>query len=196
MARKQYTPLALGVKQLLGQDQDLLRPLVQGLVQGLVQEVLEAEMDECLQAGKHERTARRLGYRSGYYERCLITRVGKLELRVPQDRESRFSTEVFESYQRRGKALVAAITEQLCGHGFSASSVSRVVKKLDAQLEQFAQRPLEEAYPYPIVDARYEKVREDGVLRCAAARCWWRSGSTTMGGAACWGWSWRTGRPR
>jgi putative transposase len=153
-------------------------------VQGLLQEVLEAEMTECLQAGKGERTAQRLGYRSGYYERSLVTRVGKLELRVPQDREGRFSSEVFERYQRSEKALVAAlaemyvqgvstrkvkaITEELCGHGFSASSVSRVTKKLDEELAQFARRPLEEAYPYLILDARYERVREAGVIRSQA----------------------------
>lgn len=180
MTRKQYTPLALEVKELLGADRDFLVPLVQAVVQ----EILEAEMDECLQAGKHERTAERLGYRSGYYERSLVTRVGRVELRVPQDRDGRFSTAVFERYQRSEKALVsamvemyvqgvstrkvAAITEELCGHGFSASSVSRVVKKLDAELEQFAQRPLEEAYPYLILDARYEKVREGGVV-CSRA---------------------------
>src|SRR5215469_13592808 len=57
-----------------------------------LQEVLEAEMTEALSAEKGERTAGRLGYRSGYYDRTLITRVGKLELRVPQDRAGRFST--------------------------------------------------------------------------------------------------------
>jgi putative transposase len=61
MTRKQYTPLALEVKELLGADRDFLLPLVQSVVQ----EILEAEMDGCLQAGKHERTAERLGYRSG-----------------------------------------------------------------------------------------------------------------------------------
>jgi putative transposase len=180
MTRKQYTPLALEVKELLGSDRDFLVPLVQGVVQ----EVLEAEMDECLQAGKHERTSGRLGYRSGYYDRGLITRVGRIELRGPQERAGRFSTEVVERYQRSEKALVAAmvemyvqgvstrkvaaITEELCGHGFSASSVSRVTKKLDAELEEFAQRPLEEAYPYLILDARYEKVREGGMVRSQA----------------------------
>jgi Transposase, Mutator family len=74
----------------------------------------------------------------GYYTRGLITRVGKLELRVPQDRGGRFSTEIFERYQRSEKALVSclaemyvqgvstrkvkAITEELCGHSFSAST--------------------------------------------------------------------------
>jgi len=153
-------------------------------VQSTVQEILELEMDGCVQARKHERTGERLGYRSGYYERTLVTRVGKLELRVPQDREGRFSTAVFERYQRSEKALVGAlgemyiqgvstrkvkaVTEELCGHSFSASSISRITGKLDAELAAFMSRPLEEAYPYVIVDARYEKVREGGVIRSQA----------------------------
>jgi putative transposase len=55
-------------------------------VRTALQEVLEAEMTEALGAEKGERAAGRQGYRSGYYGRTLITRVGKLELRVPQDR--------------------------------------------------------------------------------------------------------------
>jgi transposase-like protein len=46
-----------------------------------------------------------MGYRSSYYGRTLITRVGKLKLRVPQDRSGRFSTELFERYQRSERAL-------------------------------------------------------------------------------------------
>jgi putative transposase len=76
-----------------------------------VQQVLEAEMDEALQASKSERSENRLGYQSGYYGRTLVTRVGKIELRVPQDRQGRFRTEVFERYQRSEKALVAAMLE-------------------------------------------------------------------------------------
>ena len=63
-------------------------------------------MTEALGAEKGERSAGRLGYRSGYYGRTPITRVGKLELRVPQDRAGRFSTELFERYQRSERALV------------------------------------------------------------------------------------------
>jgi transposase-like protein len=59
---------------------------------------------------------------------------------------------------------VKAITEELCGHSFSASSISSINKRLDAALERFANRRLEEDYPYLILDARYEKVREDGVI--------------------------------
>jgi putative transposase len=141
-------------------------------------------MTEALGAQKGERTGQRAGYRSGYYSRKLVTRVGPLELRVPQDRQGRFSTVVFEQYQRSEKALVAAlaqmyvqgvstrkvkvITEELCGHEFSASSISAITGQLDEQLEQFARRRLEEAFPYVILDARYEKVRENGVITTRA----------------------------
>ena len=60
---------------------------------------------------------------------------------------------------------VKAISEELCGHEFSASTISELNSKLDAELERFARQKLEGEYPYLIVDARYEKVREDGVIR-------------------------------
>lgn len=165
------------LKGLLAEDGELLRTLMRTALQ----EVLEAEMADAVGAVKGERTPGRLGYRSGYYPRTLITRVGKLELRVPQDRGGRFSTELFERYQRSEKALVAAlaemyvqgvstrkvkaITEELCGHGFSASAISAINKTLDESLRQFAERRLDEPYPYLILDARYERVREGGVIR-------------------------------
>ena len=61
-----------------------------------------------------------------------------------------------------------AVTEELCGHEFSASTVSEINKGLDGKLAAFASRRLEEAYPYLIMDARYEKVREAGIIRSRA----------------------------
>ena len=174
MAKREGKAELVEVKALLGSDPDYLRTMVQSMVQA----ALEAEMTEFLGASKSKRTGERRGYRSGHYERRLITRVGTLELRVPQDRAGEFSTEIFERYQRSEKALTAAlfemyvqgvstrkvkaITEELCGHGFSASTVSAIVRKLDDSLAEFARRRLEQPFPYLIVDARYEKVREGG----------------------------------
>jgi len=181
MTRRKNSASKQNWKELI-EEEDFLRPLIERIVQ----QVLESEMDEALQAGKGERTAARLGYRSGYYDRKLVTRVGQLELRVPQDRHGRFRTEVFERYQRSERALVGAlaemyvqgvstrkvkaVTEQLCGHEFSASTISRINKNLDKELAKFADRPLEEEYPYLILDARYERVREDGVIRRRAVQ--------------------------
>ena len=97
----------IDVKELLARDGDFLKSALQGLVQA----ALEAEMTETIGAAKGERTETRLAYRSGYYSRALITRVGSLELRVPQDRDGRFSTELFQRYQRSEKALVATLAE-------------------------------------------------------------------------------------
>ena len=107
MTEKKRKSGTIDVKALLARDEEFLR----ALVRTAIEEVLEAEMTEALGAEKGERTAARLGYRSGYYGRTLITRIGKLELRVPQDRAGRFSTELFERYQRSERALVAALAE-------------------------------------------------------------------------------------
>ncbi len=160
------------------------RDLMKALMKEALQEVLEGEMTEFLGAAPGERTEGRSGYRSGYYSRGLVTRIGKLELRVPRDRHGEFSTALFERYQRSEKALVAAlaemyvqgvstrkvkaITEELCGHSFSASAISVINKGLDETLARFANRELEEPYPYLILDARYEKVREAGVIHSLA----------------------------
>ena len=180
MTRRQNSAKQPDWKAMMAEQQDFLRPLIREVLQ----QVMEAEMDETLGAEKGERTSNRVGYRSGYYGRTLVTRVGKLELRVPQDRQGRFRTEIFERYQRSEKALVSAltemyvqgvstrkvktVTEELCGHEFSASTISRMNQSLDKELDKFAKRRLEDAYPYLILDARYEKVREGGVIRSQA----------------------------
>ena len=180
MTRKENKRGSKEIKALMSQEEDFLRPLIKVALQ----EVLEAEMSEAVGAAKGERSSERQSYRSGYYGRKLVTRVGTVELRVPQDRAGRFSTEVFERYQRSEKALVGAliemyvqgvstrkvkaISEELCGHEFSASTVSELNKKLDGELARFAGRGLEEEYPYVVLDARYERVREAGVVQSRA----------------------------
>jgi transposase-like protein len=110
MTEKKVKSGTIDVKALLAGDEEFLR----ALVRTALEEVLEAEMTEALGAEKGERASGRQGYRSGYYGRTLITRIGKLELRVPQDRTGRFSTELFERYQRSERALVTALAEMYC----------------------------------------------------------------------------------
>ena len=154
--------------------EDFLRQLVQRTVQ----QVLEAEMASFLGAETYERNGKRRGWRNGYKPRTLKTRVGELELMVPKDRDGEFQTELFDRYQRSEKAFVlallqmyvegvstrkvSAITEALCGLEISKSQVSALSQKLDAEISEWRMRPLTEAYPYLIFDARYEKVRRGG----------------------------------
>src|SRR5215213_12009999 len=162
-------------QEILLDDPDFLREIVEKVVQQL----LEAEMTEHIGAAPYERSATRSGHRNGYKPRALRTRVGTLNLLVPQDREGTFSSRLFSRYQRNEKALCLAlmemyvegvstrkvkdITEALCGTSFSKSTVSHLAAGLDAELGVWRSRPLEaKAYPYLFVDARYEKVRADG----------------------------------
>lgn len=176
MTTRKHKAKLVSAEELVAGDRDFLKQAVKEALQ----EVLEGEMTELLGAAPGERTEGRNGYRAGYYGRSLVTRIGKLELRVPRDRSGEFSTALFERYARSEKALVAAlaemyvqgvstrkvkaITEELCGHSFSASSISAINKGLDETLARFARRRLDEPYPYLILDARYERVREAGVI--------------------------------
>jgi putative transposase len=195
LTKREGKALIIDVKGPLRRDGDFLGSAVEGLVHAAV----EAEMTEAVG------TERRLGHRGGYHERSLVTRVGTLEPRVPQDRAGRFSTELFERSQRSEKALVAAlvemsvqgvstrkvkvVTEELCGHAFSASSIGAITKKLDAsepitrrlcarreiskagegrELKAFSERRLGDAFFHVILDARDERICEAGVIASQA----------------------------
>jgi putative transposase len=106
----------------------------------VIQELSEAEMTQHVGAAPYERAEKRTGHRNGHKPHTLRTRVGALNLLVPQDREGTFSTRLFSRYQRNEKALclvlmemyvegvstrkVKEITEELCGTSFSKSLVS------------------------------------------------------------------------
>jgi putative transposase len=175
MAKDYRRPDVRMAQEALLDDPDFLREIAQKVIQ----EILEAEMTEHIGAALHERTDARKGHRNGHKPRTLRTRVGTLNLLVPQDREGTFSTRLFARYQRNEKALCLAlmemyvegvstrkvkeVTEELCGTSFSKSLVSQLAGSLDSELRAWRCRRLEaEAYPYVFVDARYEKVRLDG----------------------------------
>lgn len=177
MAEVELTLTDAQLQALMSQEGGLAR-----VVQAVLNRMLESEMTEHVGAARHARSSTRRGHRNGYYERDLTLRVGRIELRVPRDREGTFRTELFERYQRSERALVLGlmemvvngvstrkvkrITEQLCGHAFSKSTVSELAAGLDAQVEQWNERPLSgTSYPFVWVDAMGIKVRRDGAVR-------------------------------
>lgn len=153
---------------------------LQGLLRHTIQQVLEEELTAFLNAEPYVRTKKRRGYRNGYKPRMLKTRVGRLELMVPKDRDGKFQTKMFEKYQRNEKALMLAIaemyvqgvstrkvkkiTEELCSLEISKSQVSALAKNLDEEVKKWRIRPLTKHYPYLVVDARYERIRRDGAV--------------------------------
>ena len=143
------------------------------------------ERQQHLRAEPHERSEERNGRANGFKERSLQTRMGEMTLRVPQVRDSNeaFYPQSLDRGLRSERALkialaemyvqgvstrkVAAITEQLCGFAVTSMQVSRAAAELDAVLEAWRERPLGQT-PYLVLDARYEKVRQGGVVQDAA----------------------------
>lgn len=165
------------LQQLFARDEGLVR-----LVEHVLNQVCEAQASEQLGAGPYERSDERRGYRNGHRERKLTTRIGTLELKVPQFREGHFSTAMFARYQRSEQALLLAmmemvingvstrkverITEELCGTSFSKSTVSELCKQLDPLVQGWNDRDLSGvSYPFLLVDALVIKVRKDGRVR-------------------------------
>lgn len=158
-----------------------------GLAQALtilLNEAMKLQRAEALGAAHYQRTSERRGYANGYKPKTVSSRLGKLELSVPQARGGvEFYPSALERGERSEKALklavaemyvhgvstrkVAAITQELCGFEVSSTQVSRAAGLLDEELEKWRTRPLGRM-PYLILDARYEKVRHGGaVVDCA-----------------------------
>jgi len=150
----------------------------------LLNEAMKIERDNSLGAALYERTEARRGYANGYKPKTVDTRIGKLSVDVPQVRgDVDFYPSSLERGCRSERALKLAIAEmyvkgistrrvtdvleKMCGLQISSTQVSRVAAILDEQLEKWRLRPLGE-YPYVVLDAHYEKVRQNGsVLTCA-----------------------------
>jgi putative transposase len=149
----------------------------------LMNAAMQIERSRHLRAEPYARKDERIGYANGFKNKTLKTRIGELDLSIPQTRGTDFYPKSLERGLRSERALkialaemyvqgvstrkVAKITEDLCGFEVSSSEVSRASKMLDDQLDAWRNRPLG-AFPYVYLDARYEKVRHGGVVVSSA----------------------------
>ena len=149
----------------------------------LLNEVMKLERTHALGAAPYQRSVGRTGYANGFKPKTIHTRLGAIDVQVPQTRGVEFYPSALEKGVRSERALkpavaemyvqgvstrkVAAITEKLGGLEVTSGQVSRAAEALDAELERWRGRPIGET-PYLILDARYEKVRHGGaVVSCA-----------------------------
>ena len=149
----------------------------------LFNEAMKIERGEVLEPNLTSAPVNGRGYANGFKPKKLATRVGKLQLQIPQTRGVEFYPQSLERGVRSERALklavaemyvqgvstrkVTEITQELCGLDVSSSQVSRAAKLLDEELESWRWRPLGKL-SYPPLDARYEKVRYGGsVVDCA-----------------------------
>lgn len=167
------------IEQIADQGFDILPELIRTVVNAAMQ----AERQQYLGAAPYQHSPLRQGHSNGYKPKTVKTRLGEINFDIPQVREGGFYPHALEKGLRSERALtmtlaemyvqgvstrkVTAIVEQLCGSSVSSSVVSQATALLDESLEAWRNRPLGE-FVYLFLDARYEKVRQDGEIRDAA----------------------------
>lgn len=109
-----------------------LEAVVKSTIVLVLNEYVEKERDEYLQNALYERTADRIDYRNGYYERDLLLSIGKITLRVPRTREGKFSPSVFEKFSRVDQSFLLAMMEMVV-NGISTRKVTNVVHQLTGE---------------------------------------------------------------
>lgn len=175
-------------------DNQFFKEMIQETVNGSMSHVMERFYNQMMAlqreffigAGPYERTEDRQGYANGFKPLTIKSPMGKLNIQVPQVRQSNeiFRPSVLEGISRSEKALRAAIGEMyvqgvstrkvskivqnLWPEGVSSGTVSNIAKELDAALESFRNRALDGTYKFVWLDATYQKVRLDGVVQSMA----------------------------
>ena len=152
---------------------------------GLFNLAMRIERERFLGAGHYERTPERRGYANGTRPKKIDTPAGTVRLEVPKTagHEAPFYPQALERGRRSYRSVMLAVAEMYIKgvstrdaeavmrefglESLSSSQVSRAAKLLDGELDAWRNRPLGEIR-YLLLDARYEKVREGGVVRDAA----------------------------
>jgi len=149
----------------------------------LLNEIMKLERARFLNADPYERSSARRGHANGFKPKTVRTRVGELQLNVPQVRNTvdgqLFYPSMLEQGIRSERALklalaemyvngvstrkVAEITREMCGFDVTSTEVSRAAEALDEELDAWRNRPLDR-FNFLILDARYEKVRHGGTV--------------------------------
>ncbi len=169
-------PNSLLSEQLATASPDLLR----GMLSTFIQTLMSAEADAACGAGYGERSEQRVNQRNGYRHRDFDTRVGTIDVAVPKLRQgSYFPDWLLERRKRAERALTSVVAtcyllgvstrrmeklvESLGVTSLSKSQVSMMARDLDAQVEAFRTRPLDQGpYTFVAADALVLKVRENG----------------------------------
>jgi len=142
-----------------------------------------AERSHAIGAQLYQRTDERKGYANGTKHKSIRGQFGDIDLAVPKARGMKFYPQCIEQGRRCDRALAMAIAtayfkgvstrkvsqifETVFGVNVSSSDVSRCAAEMDNEFAVWRERPLE-LFIYLYLDARYENVRIDGVVRKVA----------------------------
>ena len=157
---------------------------VNGLLTGLVRQVLqtglEVEMTDHLGYERHAVEGRGSGNgRNGSTAKTVTTEVGKVDLRVPRDRDASFDPQTVRKGQRRLDGLTGNVvslyakgmtTGDIQAHlaeiydtDISRDTISRITDAVVEDMVGWQNRPLDAIYPVILIDAIVVKIRDGQV---------------------------------
>jgi len=178
----QYVKRNLGELGLLYQFDDF-EFQARGIIQRLIQSCVNEEFALQIRASRYEHAPYRLDERQGTYERNLTTTFGTSKIQIPRLRfhNVKVHYSLFEKYQRRQKKFDKTVVLSLLlglsvrkqrrffrsfiGDAVSHTTASRLIKSLEADLQAFRTRPIEDKYKYLILDGLWVKVKDGNKLK-------------------------------
>ena len=144
------------------------KPQARQALKQLLEKRLEEEMAEYLGVARYEHAAERHDYRNGHYVRHLLTEMGDLQLIVPRSRKGKFPSKLMGRYARRCRSVdqvllacfclglstrkAASVLAPMLGETVSASTISRIARDLDHQVQLYHNRELVDHYRYLFFD--------------------------------------------
>ena len=161
-----------------------IQEALKDLLGGTIQSTLETELEEQVEM-REESDPEYHDSRNGYKPKTLRSSMGEIPIQVPQDRNSDFEPQVVPKYKKnigeieekiiamyaRGMS-VAQVSEQIrdvCGFEVSEGMVTAITNKLLPEIKAWQNRSLSAVYPIVYIDAIVFNMRENNVIRKAAA---------------------------
>jgi len=193
MPNKQQNPIILSSDSVLSDSElkklknlDDVSSFVKKLVAPTIQAMLEGELQNHLGYPKHSVLGNRSGNnRNGHYKKTIKTGFGKIDIRIPRDRNGTYSPVAVKKHQTRASDIEERIIsmyakgmttrdihshmEDIYGVDVSAEMVSMITDKVMPLVEEWQSRPLDSLYPVVYLDALYFKVRDSGRIINRAA---------------------------
>ena len=143
----------------------------------LLEESLKVEQQQLVGAGHYERSDARRGYRNGYYGRQVIWKLGVLSnVLIPRTRTGEYQSAILDRYRCFGggfdrhilqmftlglstRRVERFFTDFFGEYGIGAQTVSSILKRVSAELQQYRNRTLSDDVRYLFLDGLYLTIR-------------------------------------
>ena len=164
---------------------DLFGPngVIRQLSAALMERILSAEMEHHLGHAQNEPSTTG-NVRNGFSTKRVTTGEGKVEVRVPRDREASFEPTLVKKHQRRLAGFdekvislyargmstrdIQGHLEELYGTEVSVDLISTVTNEVQDEVKAWQSRTLEKLWYILYLDCIHVKVRDSGTVRTKA----------------------------